>query len=235
MISNNNPRNNKRFIDFQKMQRELIKKTEANVRNQRLKDNLERWLRSVPEALQKAQPSNLHPITVDKIKQTPLKYPYSKYVLVAGSSTIPPAYTTYAILHELIRTGNISPSEVRITSLIEGYNNINGMFESRAWKEHFFNDKAKVLVVEGASKSLTHLGSKGETQFWRELYEFTRHQDRLLIITYIADKPEMDDRILLPSLTSERELNNRIIKKCSLIRLSEAEEDKIHDEQRNAS
>lgn len=234
MKGNNNPRNNKRYLEFLKMQREMIARTEDEARQNRIQNNMERWMRQVPEALRGAKPQNLHEDTIEKIKGTSLTYPYNKYVLISGSSTIPPTYTTYAILHELIRTGHISPSEIKMTSLIEGYNNIHGMYEARAWKNYFFDEKAKVLIVEGASKSLTHLASKGEDQFWRELYEFTRYGNRLLIITYITDEPEQEQRVLIPSLTSERELNTRLVGKCSFIRLTKEEEEKIHDEQRKA-
>ena len=115
--------------------------------------------------------------------------------------------------------------------MLDGYNNINGIFSARKWKEYFFSHDAKVLLVEGGSKSLTLLNSKGEDQFWRELIEFTRNNDKLVITTYATDEKERSKDIFIPSLTGEAELNYRLIKKSVFIPLTEEEEKEIRSEQ----
>ena len=98
------------------------------------------------------------------------------------------------------------------------------MFNSRTWKDYFFDNDAKVLVIEGSSKALSNLGSKGEDQFWREILEFTKNNDKLVIITYTTEPEERKKDVFIPFLTSDKTLNFRLIKNSLFVNINEDEE-----------
>lgn len=232
MKPSNNPKNRRGLLDYQKRQLELSRITEKEARQRRVTSNLEKWMDSLPPELKIAKPGNLHEITIDKIKKVRLKPPYEKQVLLNGSESPSGNFVAYAIIYALLNSGQITPSEIKKTSLLDGYNNINGMYQSRKWKDYFFDSKAKVLFIEGASKELTLLASRGEDQFWRELMEFTRNNDKLVIITYKLNEEELGKRIPIPTITIDYDLNSKLIKKSTFISLTTEEEEKIKNEQR---
>lgn len=234
MKPNNNPKNRKSLLDYQRRQRELTEITEIEARNRIILSNLDKWKENLPQAMSRALPQNLHKDTIDKIKKINLRPPFNKHIIVSGEEITNATFTAYTILYALIKGGVVTPSQVKVTSLLDGYNNINGMFGARQWKDYFFNSNAKVLLIEGGSKYLTRLGSKGEDQFWRELLEFTRNNDKLVIITYSTDDNERAKEVFIPSLAGESELNFRLVKKSVFIPLGEEEEEKVRHEQEKA-
>lgn len=231
MKPNNNPKNRKGLLDYQRRQLELSRATEIDARKRKIRSNLEKWINSLPNELKVALPNNLHQETIEKIKRTQLKPPYDKQIIISSSEPATSTFVSYTIAYALLRSGQITPSEIKSTSLLDGYNNINGMFTARKWKEYFFDSKAKVLLIEGGSKALTLLASKGEDQFWRELLEFTRNNDKLVIITYTMNEEEQKKKVSIPLITSEYELNSRLIKKSVFISLTPNEEEQIKNEQ----
>lgn len=234
MKANNNPKNRKGLLDYQRRQLELSNITEGEARTRRIQSNIDKWVGLLPQGLKTALPKNLHKTTVDKIKNTPLRPPYDKHIIISAEDITTATFTSYAMLYALIQGGYATPSQIKTTSLLDGYNNINGMFSARKWKEEFFDPNSRVLLVEGGSKALTMLGSKGEDQFWRELTEFTRNNDKLVIITYATDEEEQKKDVFIPALTAGSELNFRLIKKCVFVRLTENEEEEIKIEQKRA-
>lgn len=231
MKPNNNPKNRKGLLDYQKRQLELSKITEDDARKRRIQSNLDKWENSLPKVLQLATPKNLHQSTIEKIKRVPLKPPYEKQMIISAENITSATFVAYATLYALIQGGYVTPSEIKVTSILDGYNNINGMFTARKWKDNFFDSNAKVLLIEGCSKSLTLLGSKGEDQFWRELIELTRNNDKLVIITYSTDELEQTKGIFIPELTSEKTLNSKLIRKSVFVPLNMIEEEEIKNEQ----
>lgn len=231
MKAKNNPKNRRKLLEHQRRQLELSNITEKEAKQRRIHSNLDTWVNSLPKTLKAAVPEKLHKLTIEKIRKTPLKPPHDKHIIISAEEITASKFVAYTILYALIQGGITTPSEIRTTSLLDGYNNINGIFSARKWKEYFFSHDAKVLLVEGGSKSLTLLSSKGEDQFWRELIEFTRNNDKLVIITYATDEKERSKDIFIPSLTGEAELNYRLIKKSVFIPLTEEEEKEIRSEQ----
>ena len=230
MRYNNNPKNRRALVEFQKRQLELANRTEEEARKRRIAGNLEAWSDKLPDSLKMAKAQTLHSLTIKRI-QNALKNAKDKHIIITGSESAYPVYVVHTILYELIKMGMVTPSEIRKTSALDGYNNINGMYESRLWKEHIFDNKAKVVVIEGSSRGLIRLGNRGEDQFWRELIEDAKVYNKLIIITYTLDESEMEQEIPIPTLTSEMELNNSIVKNSSFIQLSDEEERKIKHEQ----
>lgn len=228
----NNPQNIDNYLEFQKRQLELSKQTENEARKMKINSNVEAWENNLPSFLKKAKPSNLSNSILSKIRSANLKPPYEKRMLISSSSPHSSTFVAYSIIHGLIQAGFVTPSEVRSTGLLDGYNNINGMFQSREWKDRFFDKKAKVLLIEGSSKSLTLMGPRGEEQFWRELDDFTRNQDKLVILTYILDNEEIEKKLFIPFLTNEKDLNSKLIRKSVFVSISESEEEQIKNEQR---
>lgn len=230
MKPNNNPKNRRGLLEYQRRQLELSNKTEEEARKRRVQANLDKWVNLLPGELRNALPRNLPETAIEKIKGTPLKPPYNKYTIVSAENITKAKFTSYAIIHALIKGGLVTPSEVKSTDILDGYNNINGMFNSRQWKDYFFNNNAKVLLIEGGSKALTLLGSKGEDQFWREIVEFTKNNDKLVIITYVTEADEREKEVFIPFLTSDKDLNFRLVKKSVFVKLTNEEEREIENE-----
>lgn len=234
MRANNNPKNRRALLEHNKRQLDLANRTEKEARGRRIKTNLEKWEHSLTPVLKRAKPSNLPAETVSRLRAIPLTAPYNKQVVISSSETTSSTFTAYGLLYALLRGGYVTPSEIKTTSLMDGYNNISGIFGAREWKDYFFDNDAKVLLIEGASKYLTRLGSKGEEQFWREFIEFTRNNDKLVIITYVSDDLERESSAFVPVITSEREINARLLKKSVYIFMNSEEEKEIRDEQAKA-
>lgn len=234
MRYNNNPQDKKTFLEFQRRQLELSRQTEQEARRMKIVSNLERWELDLPDVLKYARPRNLPKSVIEQIRNAQLKPPYSKQIVISSSNPTVSTFVAYSVLYALIQGGIATPSEVRKTSLMDGYNNINGMFQSRRWKDYFFDKKAKVLLIEGSSKSLTYLGSKGEDQFWKELNNFTRNEDKLVIITYTTDKVENEKEVFISAFANDTEINTSLIKKSNFIRLSDEEEKAIEIKQEEA-
>ena len=224
MKPRNNPKNVQGFIDYQRRQLELARQTENDARQRRIESNLEKWTHSLPSELRNATPNSLPKSIIEKVKNTYLKPPYEKFTIISSENLASSRFVSYSIIHALLKGGIITPSEIKITDIMDGYNNINGMFNSRQWKEYFFDNNAKVLLIEGSSKSLALLGSKGEDQFWREILEFTKNNNKLVIITYSTNEEEQVKDVLVPFLTSDKDLNFRVLKKSSFVRMNRSEE-----------
>lgn len=232
---NNNPTDKKSFLEFQKRQLELSKQTENQARKMKIASNVDRWEGTLPNVLRNAKPGSLPKSVIEVIRTKPLKPPYNKQLVISASNSTVSTFVAYSIIYGLIQGGIATPSEIKKTSLLDGYNNINGMFESRKWKDHFFDKKAKVLLIEGGSKSLSYLGPKGEDQFWKELNDFTRNEDRLVIVTYQTDEAERERELFVPILTSDSELNKELVKKSVFVPLLKKEEEEIEIKQGKAN
>lgn len=224
MKPRNNPKNVQGFIDYQRRQLELARQTEKDARQRRIESNLEKWTHSLPSELRNATPNRLPKSVIEKVKNTYLKPPYEKFTIISSEDLASSRFVSYSIIHALLKGGIITPSEIKTTDIMDGYKHINGMFNSRQWKEYFFDNNAKVLLIEGSSKSLALLGSKGEDQFWREILEFTKNNNKLVIITYSTNEEEQVKDVLVPFLTSDKDLNFRVLKKSSFVRMNRSEE-----------
>lgn len=234
MKANNNPKNRRTLVAYQKRQLKLAKETEKKARQRRIKTNLENWIESLSPALKRARPSNLPKETVEDLRLAPFTEPFDKYMIITAKDSTNATFAAYALIYALLRGGHVTPSEIKKTSLIDGYRNISGYYGARKWKEYFFEDDSKVLLIEGASKYLTRLGSTGEEAFWREFIELTRKNEKLVIITYSADEKESKNKTFVPTLTSEPEINSRLVTKSIYAFIKEKEEEEIRNEQAKA-
>lgn len=230
--ANNNRKNKRGLLDYQKRQQELSRLTDNEARKYRVEANLELWTQSLPPQFQNARPDKLHKDTIEKIKDTSIRPPYDKFIIITAKDATVATFTAYTIMYALLQKGVMSPGEIKVTSTMDAYTNIHGMFNARYWKDTFFDKKGQLLSINGTSKALTKLGSKGEDQFWRELVEHSINNDRLVIITYITDSDEREGELFIPLITSNKELNTKIIKKSLFIKLTNKEEEEIKNEQR---
>lgn len=224
MRPKNNPKNRRTLVEFQRRQLELSKETEADSRKRRIQANLENW--EVNVSMPNAKPKNLGTL-LEKVRKLPLSEPYGKFIVITSDNIKTSKFSAYAIIYGLIQKGQLAPSEVKETTLLEGYNNINGMFSSRKWKESIFNQKTKAVIINGASSELSFLANKGEEQFWRELLEFTQNQDKIVIINYKTNEDEKGKSCFIPELTTEKGLNAKIVKQSSYLFVTK--EDKLND------
>lgn len=230
---NNNPKDRKSLLEFQKRQLELDRITKEKARKETIKDNLAKWVSLLPSHMKIANPSNILPETLEKLKNLNLRAPYEKKVLICGKNSNHLKFLSNVIVYALIKSGKATPSQVKRTSLIDGYNNINGMFASRNWKDKFFNRNSKVLIIEGCSKSTAYLGMKGEEQFWSELDDFTREQDILVILQYNTEQEESEKEILIPTISANDKFNKGIIMGSTFLKLTENEEKNIETKQKS--
>lgn len=234
MRYNNNSKNRQQYLEFQKRQLELSKQTAEQSKQSKIKSNLDKWNIYLPEALKIAKPQALHEATIAKLREIDLKPPHDKSIVISSKHATSSTFTAYSVIYALLKMGIATPSQIRSTSLMDGYNNIHGMFESKKWKYDFFSKDAKVLLIEGSSKSLTSMAPRGEEQFWSELKEFTRYKERLVIITYVTDDKERNKDIFIPNFTNDKSINTDLVRNSVFIPLSEVEEEKIRSEQRKA-
>ena len=230
---NNNPKDRESLLKFQKRQLELDRITKDRARKETIKDNVAKWVSLLPNHMKNANPSNILPETLEKLKNLDLRAPYEKKVLICGKNPNHLKFLSNVIVFALINSGKATPSQIKRTSLIDGYNNINGMFASRNWKDKFFNRNSKVLIIEGCSKSTAYLGMKGEEQFWRELDDFTREQDILVILQYTTEQEELEKEILIPTISADDRFNKGIIMSSTFLKLTENEEKNIETKQRS--
>ena len=229
----NNPKDRQALIDYQRKRLELEKQTKAKARKSILSKNLENWRTLLSDDLKKAIPQNLPKLTIEKIKKVQLKAPYDKRIVIYSDEANNAQFVTYAIAHELVRNGIATPSQIKKTSLLSGYNNINGMFASRTWKDNFLHEGNKVLIIEGASKALAYMSPRGEEQFWKEIDDFTRNKDVLVILNYIKDPEESaKNGAFIPTIASEKDFNIGLVKKSTFINLTKEEENYIETKQR---
>lgn len=233
----NNPSDLSAYIEFKKKQEQRAKATQLEAEKMKIRSNLEAWNNAVPLSLKNAKPSSLGKSILEKLKNSnlTLKEPFEKRVLITSRNPEVSKFVAFSIIYGLIQSGIVTPSQIRRTRLLEGYNNINGMFQSRNWKDTFFDPKAKVLLIEGASKNLTSLASKGEEQFWKELDDFIKNKDKLIILTYDKNEEEMrevEGVINVPEITVDKDLNMQIIRKSGFIKITTEEEEYLKNEQR---
>lgn len=235
----NNPSDLSAYIEFKKKQEQRAKATQLEAEKMKIRSNLEAWNNAVPLSLKNAKPSSLGKSILEKLKNNnlTLKEPFERRVLITSRNPEVSKFVAFSIIYGLIQSGTVTPSQIRRTRLLEGYNNINGMFQSRNWKDTFFDPKAKVLLIEGASKNLTSLASKGEEQFWKELDDFIKNKDKLVILTYDKNEEEMrevEGVINVPEITVDKNLNMQIIRKSGFIKITTEEEEYLKNEQRKA-
>lgn len=230
---NNNPKDRRSLLEFQKRQLELDRITKEKARKETIKDNLAKWVSLLPSNMKAANPANVLPETLEKLKNLNLRAPYEKKVLICGNNPNHLKFLSNVIVYALIKSGKATPSQVKRTSLIDGYNNINGMFASRNWKDKFFNRNSKVLIIEGCSKSTAFLGMKGEEQFWSELDDFTREQDILVILQYTTEQDELEEEMLIPTISANDKFNRGIIMGSTFLKFTENEEKNIETKQRS--
>lgn len=226
---NNNPKDRQSLLDFQRRQLELDGETKMRAKQEIIKGNISNWRERLPKSLLNALPENLDKDTQEKIRNSNLQPPFTKRILISGKSSPVMSFVSHSILHWLLKMGIVTPSQIKRTSVLDGYNNINGMFTSRKWKDDFFSSNAKVLVIEGCSKALTYLGPKGEDQFWKELDDFTRNNDILVIMNYTRDDSE--SKAFIPALVNENDYNKSLVFKSTFINLTEKEENYIESKQ----
>lgn len=217
MKHNNNPRDIKAIVDFHRKQLELAERTKMEAKKHRIKSNLETWVESLPGNLKAATPKNIPNIggLQQSLRELKIKAPFNKNIIISSSNNKTSRHIAYSILYAMIQLGEATPLSIKKTNLIEGCANIHGMFDSKRWKDNFFNKNAKVLLVEGVSNDVTSLAPRGEEQFWRELLEFTSDENRIAII--IHNKGDSADNI--NELTNYDNINSSLIKNSSIVKM----------------
>lgn len=220
-----NTKNTKSYIEFQKRQLELSRATQSSSQRRKVEANIERWENMTPEWLKSAKPANLPETLKEKFREAKLKPPFEKDILITTQKSSNGLFIAYSLIYGLIQSGVATPSQVKRTSVLDAYSNIHGMFEAKKWKENFFDPEAKVLLIENCSSSYSLTAPRGEEQFWQELVEFNRYQDKIIIITYTKETTE--GTTFIPQLSSNKESNKSIIFKSKFIMVDSEEEEQV--------
>lgn len=217
MKKKHNETNYKQFLEFKKQQEELAKKANEVLRHERKQVNLAKWKESLPKRFVNFKSSNLTSYVRRDLKKITLSGLPEKYTVFVSDDPLQTMGGIYLLIESLIKAGHVSPSEVKQASLFEGIDNVHGTWEARDWKANFFNEDAKVVIIEGCSPLITKLQSKLEANFWREVMEFVRKKDRILLISYTPEGKELQDENFKPSLSSDRLLNLQLLANSIII------------------
>lgn len=210
----------KGYLAYQKRMAELAKKSDQVARQEKISHNIEAWENVyAPRGYGQVELNQYSKETLKRIKDTQLhRVDFDGFILSVGRTAEEANTFAYAYIKTLIRKGAVEPSAVKRTLAIDGYSNINGMFQSRNWKDDIFSHDTQILVVERVSKELTSLANRDEERFWREVIEFTRDTGRRLIVCYVANESERStleaNMPIVPFFTSDPGLNKQLILNC---------------------
>lgn len=215
-----NPTNQSDYLNFLRQQRTNFKNQAMNVKNDRIKDNLQVWLDSLEFPWNQADLSFFAGKTLQDVNSL-----LQTNKITSFSITSPPGYgktfLLYAIIKEYLKRGLLTPSEIEFTTIRDAYVNINGMFQSREWKDRFFNPRAKLYVIEGCSLDFTYLKMKGQLEFWGEFLAMIREYNKHFIVTYTMNPSEIQSGgKFVPKLHPDNKPNFDIVRQTNRIMLT---------------
>lgn len=191
----------------------------------RTKNNLKGYRDQLPNVYKNATINVLDGTDLAGIPDFKFEEPLGRSIVLVDTDTMHLNYVSHALVLDLIQKGVVLPSEVRRTSAVDGYNKISGMFEARDWKTYFFDNDAKVHIIDGLSYRTLLLGLKGETQFWREIMDFVKGRSKILIVEY-----EIEPGVYLPKIASDPSTKEDLFKMVHMRPLTQKEKENITNE-----
>lgn len=214
-----NKGDSKKYEEYLNEQKKLIQNIEKQRYQTIVNENLKKWDILIGSPWNKANLNLFNNEFLQKVKF--IKNGLSP-VLLQTQNNKSAVILTYSLIRYYIQQGFLTPSEIRFTKIYDAYENINGMFQSRKWKDMFFDEKAKLFVIMGTSKQMTELGKKGDLQFWGEFIEFIKNTDKTFIIIYDIDEEELNKTIdsYIPQLSESRKYNKEILAKANIVQIT---------------
>lgn len=218
-LAKNNPTDIKAYSQFMKEQKETLDRVHEKTLKLRTEKNLSDWNARLAWPWNKADLDFFQGRNVERIKEM-IRTKDLSHMVMSGFQNGGKSFFTHAVIKEMIKAGIVSPSEIKWTSVREGVNNINGMFNSRQWKDDFFTKNAKILVIDGCSMDFTNLDNKDNDRFWRELIEFAREANRLIIINYTeGNKENTINNVNCPTVSKDRNITLYILKGAKIFKI----------------
>lgn len=229
-ISNNNPTDLISYNKFREKQLRLFKQVKPEVEISRINENLDQWKRSLEWPWDQADLKFfVNEVKLNFVKQRNLdgEKKLSSFVII-GKQQTGKTFLMYALINEYLKSGLITPSQIRITNANEGAMNINGMFASREWKDKFFNKNVKLFVIEGCSKDFTDLGLKQYEQFMTEFNEFIRLNNAAYIIVYneSINEETIKKGLTIPRLVKNEKIKNELIAPAGILKIDKVSREK---------
>lgn len=213
----------KRYIEHYRRTIALANETEEQSRELKKVSNVDRLEYAREDWLKEAKPVNVPRKVGKKIIERDGKNSY----IFSSESAINNKFLAESLVYGLVDKNIVSPYQIKRTTAIEAYKNIHGMYEAKEWKKNFFDNDAKLLVVENCSDSYSNTAPKGQEQFWKELVNFAEGRDIRLIITYSRGDKEIGD--FTPNITGFRDLDKEIMEMAHMVNLSEDESAELSD------
>lgn len=219
ILANNNPTNVDAYQKFMKEQLALYAKVEDKTKGIRSAENLKEWNVMLNWPWDQADIDFFQGRPHEQAAEAVASGRVNSFIVLGGENRGKSFYT-HALVKEYIKAGLLSPSEIKWTTIREAAENVNGMFNSRNWKDSFFDKKAKLLVIEGCSRDFAALGHKDNDRFWNELNEFAKEGNRHFIINYSLAKDEEAKETVLPILSAKKEVSFNMVKNATFVIVS---------------
>lgn len=214
-MANNNPTDMDAFRKYMEDERRVMKSIQKEKEINRLKKNLITWTDSLEWPWNQADLRFFQGEAMVSINEE-LKHGKLRSFVMMGGTSRGKTFLSYAVVRRFLQMGYVTPSQIRRTTVREGAANINGMFQSRAWKDNFFNNEAKLFLIEGASREQGKMRDKNIERFWREMADFCRITGAKCIITYLTESDESTTGTL-PILTVDNQFNLNFLKTMKFV------------------
>lgn len=220
IMAKNNPTDMDAYREYMRQERLELQKLEKEKEIKRLKKNLEDWTESLDWPWNQADLRFFQGRPVEIVNEE-LKHGKLRSFVMLGGANRGKTFLTYAVVKRFLQMGLVTPSQIRRTTVREAASNINGMFQSREWKDNFFSKDAKLLIVEGASREQSQLSDKSIERFWRELNDFCKQTEAKVIITYLTDEEETNKINILPVLTIDNKFNLKFLQTMKFLEITD--------------
>ncbi len=220
ILPNNNPTDFNSYNDFMKEQKAQDAILQKRKKELRLQKNLTEWTDSLGPIWSQADLAFFMPEFIKKVGAQVTSSRWGGIILM-GASSKGKTFFSYALIKRYIALGWVTPSQIHFIDYFTGMENINGMFQSRIWKDKIFNKNNKIIVVENVSDDFSLIDHRDNRKFWGELTNFCKANQVKLIINYALNKDEETKSVILPNLTGNRTLNIELVKELDIFRLED--------------
>lgn len=171
IMANNNPTDMDAYKKYLEEEKRLNDETKYGTKKKRIEKNLKDWTLSIKKPFRKCTFATADPKIQENLKKMSKQNHINNTMVISQDPKLK-LLNMYSMLHSYILKGWVSPSQIRFTTLYEGVTNINGVFQSRPWKDNFFSPNAKLLVIRSGMLPDELLHNKNLTRFWMEVFDF---------------------------------------------------------------
>lgn len=219
IMANNNPTDMDAYKKYMEEERRLNHETKYGTKKKRIEKNLKDWTLSINKQFRKCTFATADPkVQVHLKKLSKMNKMYNTMIISERSDV--KIKNMYCILHSYILKGWVAPSQIRFTTLYEGVSNINGSFQSRPWKDHFFSPDSKLLVIRVGMLTDDLLHNKNLARFWMEVFDFCESTGATFLVLAEPSGQELTQpgkASQLPLLAGDTRLVSKMMKESIAI------------------